>query len=106
MSKLENKIKAEEDAIDVLEADWSLLSDPGRLEVLVGRYKEQLPLGPTDPKSIATISEIPPRPIRMPEPSDGGIAGLIETDSQLTTGAIGIEGNDASDKAGEGAVQQ
>jgi len=91
VSKLESKIKAEQDAIDVLEADWSLLTDPGRLEALVERYKDQLPLQPTDPATIGTVSEIPARPIVIPEPQNEGIAGLLESDKILTTGGIETE---------------
>jgi hypothetical protein len=100
VSKLESKIKAEQDAIDVLEADWSLLTDPKRLEALVERYKDQLPLVPTDPKSIATIDEIQPRPVILPEPAIEGIAGLIENDNLLTTGAVEAVSDSAPSDSG------
>lgn len=85
---LQNKIKAEQDAIDVLQADWSLLNDPKRLQALVERYQDQLGIEQLDPKAIGKVREIPLRPLKIIEPDDGGIAGLIDQEDAVTTGSI------------------
>ena len=94
VTKLQNQIKAEQDAIDILKADWSLLTDPKRLQVLVERYKDQLGIEPLDPTAIGEISEIPVRPPLLPDPGKGDIASLIDEapDTETTTGAVGNGG--------------
>lgn len=90
VTKLQNQIKAEQDAIDILKADWSLLTDPKRLQVLVERYKDQLGIEPLDPTAIGDITEIPVRPPQLPDPEKGDIASLIDDapDMETTTGAV------------------
>lgn len=86
---LQKKIKAEQDSINILKADWSLLSDPQRLEALVELYKDQLNIAPLDPKTIGTIDEIPEKPIKIPQSGSSGIAGIIEeANDGVVTGAI------------------
>jgi len=88
VAKLEKKIKAEQDAIDVLEADWSLLNDPKRLSQLVERYKDQLGIDDADSTAIGKIDEIPIRPPMLPKASDDGIAALLEGGDSVVTGSI------------------
>ena len=45
--RLDAAIKLEEDTIDLLRADWALLTQPNRLEKLVGLYQQDLQLAPT-----------------------------------------------------------
>lgn len=45
--KLDVAIKLEEDTIDLLRADWALLTQPNRLERLVGAFGADLQLVPT-----------------------------------------------------------
>ena len=40
--RLQAAIKLQKDTIDLLEADWSLLNQPGRLERLTKEFNEQL----------------------------------------------------------------
>jgi len=89
VAKLEKKIKAEQDAIDVLEADWSLLTDPKRLAKLVERYKGQLGVGEAESTAIGKITEIPIRPPVLPAPAEDGIAALLEGDEDVVTGSVG-----------------
>ncbi len=62
---LEQKIMIEEDSIDVLKADWALLTQPSRLQRLAERYSEQLGLKPTEPWQIATMQDLPVKPIQI-----------------------------------------
>lgn len=71
---LESQIQAEKDAIDVLKADWSLLTQPGRLQKLTETYQEELGLQLAQPKQIITMQrlrEIPFRPAPDLMVSDG-----------------------------------
>ena len=101
VAELERAIEAEKDAIDVLEADWSLLTDPKRIARLVEQYNEQLPISPPSPESIGTVADIPPRPAAPLSPRTTTIADLIEGQivDTATTGSI------ESIAEGEGAVQ-
>lgn len=88
VAELESRIKAEQDAIDVLKADWSLLTDPKRLQALVQRYNAELHLAPIDSRNIGTIAEIPERAPTLPAESDTDITDLIDADSSIRTGSI------------------
>ena len=79
VTALQKKITLERDAIDVLQADWSLLTDPKRLQELADRYQEQLRLEPTEPTRIGEITDIPTRPLIQPPVDDGAIADLLDS---------------------------
>ncbi len=68
--KLEAGIKLEEDTIDLLRADWALLTQPNRLEKLVGVYQHDLQLSPTDPTQLARPEELPMLKADLPPPAD------------------------------------
>ncbi|MGB7288211.1 MAG: hypothetical protein WBC71_14880 [Salaquimonas sp.] len=90
VTALQKKIEAEQDAIDVLKADWSLLTDPKRLQDLVARYQDQLGVEQLDPSAIGKVTDIPIKPLEIEEPADTGIAGLIDggADTSVHTGAV------------------
>lgn len=64
VSDLETGIQLEKDAIDVLKADWSLLTQPGRLETLTEIYKDELGLAVLDPRQIAQPQALGAIPLR------------------------------------------
>ena len=101
VSELEQAIKAEKDAIDVLQADWSLLTDPKRITRLVEQYSDQLPISAPSPESIGTVADIPPRPAVPQSPRTTAIADLIEWQivDTATTGSVEDAARD------EGAAQ-
>ncbi|KQY36176.1 MULTISPECIES: cell division protein FtsL [Rhizobium/Agrobacterium group] len=68
--KLEAGIKLEEDTIDLLRADWALLTQPNRLEKLVGVYQQDLQLSPTDPTQLSRPEELPMLRADLPPPAD------------------------------------
>lgn len=68
--KLEAGIRLEEDTMDLLRADWSLLTQPNRLEGLVTAYQSDLNLVPTDSTQIARPEELPMMRAEMPPPDD------------------------------------
>lgn len=58
---IERQIHFEEDSIDLLKADWSLLTQPSRLQRLSETYQEDLKLQPVDAHQFATLAEVPVR---------------------------------------------
>ncbi|MEQ8747777.1 hypothetical protein [Pyruvatibacter sp.] len=72
------ELATEHDAIQVLQAEWSLLNQPERLEGLVERHTDLQPLAPAQ---IVTLADLPARPKALPgleaDPSLGGYAGTV-----------------------------
>ena len=66
---LQTEVAKEKDKIAVLRAELSLLTQPGRLQAVVDAYDDYFQLAPFQPDQIATIDEIPLRPI---EANDSG----------------------------------
>lgn len=91
VAELEKQIQAERDAIDVLKADWSLLSNPMRLEALVEKYRQDLGLEILDPVNIGTLDDVPERIVVPDALPETGIAGIIENDQKITTGSVNKE---------------
>lgn len=57
--KLDAEIKLEEDTIDLLKADWALLTQPNRLNRLVKTFETDLKLVPTELTQLAQPNELP-----------------------------------------------
>lgn len=86
--EIERQIQYEKDSIDVLRADWSLLTQPGRIQRLEEVYREQLELAPVEAHQIVRINELPARPLRIEDLTSeplGGYAGGF-TDGTTTGG--------------------
>lgn len=60
--KIQAQIRTEEDQIDLLKADWSLLTQPARLQRLTELYKDQLGLQTADARQIVRLEELPEKP--------------------------------------------
>ena len=84
LRRLEAAIRFEEETIDVLKADWSLLTQPARLQKLAETYRGELHLVPVEAHQIAEIGELPERPLRIEEIVDGTAGGIDDA----TTGGI------------------
>ena len=79
IAKLEMQLQEERDAIDILQADWSLLSKPSRLQVLVERYKEELQLVPLEATQIGDVKQLPIRYIEIqPSSFSAPLGGYVE----------------------------
>ena len=63
--RIERQIQFEKDTMIVLRADWSVLTQPARLQKLAEIYKEQLGLELLEPTQIGSIAELPPRPLTI-----------------------------------------
>jgi hypothetical protein len=57
--RIETQIAHEEDTIDLLQADWSLLTQPERLQRLVAQHAEELALQPIEARQVVGVEEVP-----------------------------------------------
>lgn len=80
--RLEAEIKTHKDTIDLLEADWSLLNQPARVQKLIEAFHEQLQLTITEAEQIVKHDELPrikPEPeIEIDEIADQIMTGAVE----------------------------
>lgn len=61
------EIRHEMDTINILKADWSLLTQPMRLQRLAEAYKDQLGLEPIQSHQIVGLDELPAVPPSLPD---------------------------------------
>jgi hypothetical protein len=66
--RLEAEIRLEKDTIDLLKADWALLTQPNRLHRLINVYSAELQLVPTAPTQLAMPAELPMSRSQLPQP--------------------------------------
>ncbi|MCX5516974.1 hypothetical protein OSH10_00875 [Kaistia defluvii] len=64
--ELRRDIAREKDLMNILQAEWSVLDQPSRLQELVGRYSSYLHLTPLDVRQLASLDEVPDKPIEVP----------------------------------------
>ena len=60
-----------------------MLTQPGRLQSVVEKYADHFQLQPFSPSQIATIDEIPVKPIGAPDPLASSIARLAADETGL-----------------------
>ena len=90
LRKIEANIRFQRDTIDVLKADWSLLTQPARLQRLAETYQSELQLVPVEPRQIAEIDDLPVRPLDIEDTSSQPLGGMADagTDSVVTGGTV------------------
>jgi hypothetical protein len=115
---LETRIRLEREAIDILKADWSLLTSPDRLEALLERYKDELMLDHAQPRQIVAIDKIPEKQPEILPPLDGPVDGAddaggsdradAQTDAGAVTGSVAKPDDDPAPSAQEdlGAMEE
>jgi hypothetical protein len=87
--RIEADIRYEEDTIDLLQADWSLLTKPSRLQKLSATYSAELGLQPVEARQIVGLDELPERPVEIPDFSSQPLGGMAESgQDQTMTGGI------------------
>ncbi|WEK49856.1 MAG: hypothetical protein P0Y66_19530 [Candidatus Kaistia colombiensis] len=64
--ELRRDIAREKDLMNILQAEWSVLDQPSRLQDLVQRYGSYLHLAPLDVRQLASIADVPDKPIEVP----------------------------------------
>jgi hypothetical protein len=87
--RLEAQIRFEEDTMDVLKADWSLLTQPSRLQRLAEIYRGELALRPVEAHQIVGLDELPVRPVGIPDLSTERLGGMADSgQDQIVTGGV------------------
>ena len=86
--RLEAAIRFERDTMTVLKADWSLLTQPSRLQKLTEIYQDQLALVPLDAHQIVGIDELPAKPVDLENLGNPRLGGMArhEVDKTVTGG--------------------
>lgn len=79
--RIEAEIKLERDTIDLLKADWALLTQPARLKRLIETYQAELQLAPTESTQLVQPSELPMLKAELPvyDPADTNKDGEVST---------------------------
>ncbi len=96
VQKIEAQIRYEEDTIDLLKADWSLLTQPSRLQKLAETYKSQLELEPVGARQIVGLDDLPAKPLNIEDLSSQQLGGIADNSGKgpsdgkdpVVTGAI------------------
>jgi hypothetical protein len=89
--KLEAQIRFEEDTTDLLRADWSLLTQPSRLQKLSEIYQAELLLQPIEAHQFVGLAELPAKPVEIQDFSSQRLGGMAESEvpiDQTATGAV------------------
>jgi len=89
INRIRTQIRLEHDTINLLQADWSLLTQPRRLQKLVELYQPQLNLQPTTAEQIVTLDQLPMRPVGMPNLDSQAAGQVAENNPDKTvTGSL------------------
>jgi hypothetical protein len=87
--RIETQIRLEQDTITLLKADWSLLTQPSRLQKLADIYRAELALQPVEAHQIVGLDELPVRPMEIQDFSTERLGGMAEGETDKTvTGAV------------------
>ncbi|RWO86252.1 hypothetical protein [Mesorhizobium sp.] len=84
--KIQAQIRYEEDTIDLLKADWSLLTQPSRLQKLAEIYKSQLELEPVSARQIIGLDDLPAKPLTIEDLSSERLGGMAENSGKEPMG--------------------
>lgn len=84
--KIQAQIRYEEDTIDLLKADWSLLTQPSRLQKLAETYKSQLELEPVSARQIIGLDDLPAKPLTIEDLSSERLGGMAENSGKEPMG--------------------
>lgn len=83
---IEQQIRFEEDTIDLLNADWSLLTQPSRLQKLSNIYQDQLALQPLEANQIVGLDELPAKPLTIEDLSSQHLGGMADSGAAAPVG--------------------
>ncbi len=88
--RLETEIRLEKDTIDLLKADWALLTQPNRLQRLVATYQAELGLAATEPTQLAMPKELPMLRSALPQPETTIEDIIAGTNSEVAAALKGV----------------
>lgn len=109
VKKLEVEIRLERDTIDLLRADWALLTQPNRLQRIAKVYQSDLQLEPTLPTQLALPQELPKLRSELPPPPESEGMSVEDVIAAAVNGSrpdavLGAANKPASAPAGQIAV--
>jgi hypothetical protein len=82
VAKLERQIAEEKQAIALLKAEWSMLTQPSRLQTVVERHADHFELAPFSTDQLATVEEIEIKPIQYDKDAREILARLAESETE------------------------
>lgn len=95
LAGVHRSILAEQDAIQVLKAEWSFLNEPARLEKLARHHLplqstagEQVTALDAGPTRLALLAPMPPRPVAAPAPAPVQLATVAAPPANTTTALV------------------
>ena len=80
---LKRQIAQEKDAIDILEADWSYLTESANIQKLVDQYNGQLQLHPIKPTQVISGRQLPKYLPSRVDAKDDLMARIANADDPL-----------------------
>ena len=86
VQKIQAQIRYEEDTIDLLKADWSLLTQPSRLQKLSELYKSQLGLEPLNAHQIVGLDDVPMKPLNIEDLTSQRLGGMADNADKAPSG--------------------
>lgn len=76
---IDRKAQLERETISLLDADWSLLNQPDRLQRLAEAFKDDLALEPLKPQQIVEPDELPAQPISLVPNATTALGGYADS---------------------------
>lgn len=92
IGELNRKIAAERQRISELQAEWSALDHPSRLQALVERHKDVLELSPIGATGIASVAEVASAARRKVEQDEAEREAAELKAAKAAAKLMGIEG--------------
>ena len=87
--KIESAIRYEQDSTDLLKADWSMLTQPSRLQKLAEIYQAELQLAPVEASQFGGIEDLPLKPVNIPDLSTERLGGMADNaKDHIVTGTV------------------
>ena len=87
--KIEAAIRYEQDSADLLKADWSMLTQPARLQKLAEIYQAELQLAPVEASQFGGIEDLPLKPVSIPDLSTERLGGMADNaKDHIFTGTV------------------
>jgi len=102
LGSLNRKIMVEQEAIQVLKAEWSFLNDPTRLETL---SREHLALQPTEARQFVAMNIVPMRPSPTVAPEEAPLPPMVRNQTPGKTPNVATASTGDS-VVGGGAIVQ
>lgn len=77
-TELQRELDQEQETISLLEAEWSLLIQPARVQDVVERHADLLQLQPLDPEQITDLRSLPMRPSGPAPDDEAALSAILE----------------------------